>query len=192
MSPLKVYVEPRPECPAVPDPNCGGNLWQDQLRFDSSTGGMITDVQVVQGATAELALFGAPWRVMNLASTHVDQPCLDSADAQVSYLAVNTTALPQTCDPSRFYVWDTPYAINVGTYCDVLYACTTGPGQEAEIEAVSPDAACGLPVPECGAGNQGCVWDSTPPVDQDLYDQLCAVSVLTNPPHRVNCNVYFE
>jgi hypothetical protein len=29
-------------------------------------------------------------------------------------------------------------------------------------------------------------------VDQDLYDQLCAVSVLADPPERIDCNVYFD
>lgn len=192
LSPLKVYVEPRPECPDMPDPDGCGVQRMDQLRFDSSTGGMITDVRVVQGAIDELALFGDPWRVMNLASTHVDQPCPDSPGAQVSYLAINTTALPLTCDPSRFYVWDTPYAIDVGSYCDELFTCTDSPDQTAAIEAVSPDATCGQAVAACGAGNLGCVWDSSTPVDQSLYDQLCAVSVLADAPDRINCNVYFE
>jgi hypothetical protein len=192
MAPLKVYVDPRPECPATPDPDCGGNLLQDQLRFDSSTGGVIADVQVIQGATDDLALFGDPWRVINLASTHVDQPCLDDPGTQVSYLAVNTTALPLTCDPSRFYIWDTPYAIGVGTYCDSLFVCVDSPDQAAEIEAVSPEVACGVTVPECDPGHQACVWDSMWPVDQNLYDQLCAVSVLADPPDRINCVVYFE
>ncbi len=192
MTPLKVYVEPRPECPATPDPVCGGDLLQDQLRFDSSTGGIIADVRVIQGATDELALLGDPWRVMNLASTHVDQPCLDDPGLEVSYLAINTTAVPLTCDPSRFYVWDTPYAIDVGSWCDVLFTCAHSPAQVAEIEAVSPDAQCALPVDECGPNELGCAWDASQPVDQDLYDQLCAVSVLADPPERISCNVYFE
>lgn len=188
---LKVYVEPRPECPAEPNPGCGGDLLQDQLRFDFSTGAVNVRV-VIQGATDELHLFSDLWRVTNLASTHIDQPCPDDPGAQVSYLAINTTALPQTCDPSRFYIWDTPYAIDVGTYCDSLFACTDSPDQVAEIEAVSSDAACDLPVPECGADQQGCIWDTSGPVDQDLYDQLCAVSVIAAAPDRIDCHVYFD
>jgi len=192
MAPLKVYTEPRPECPAEPNPDCGGDLFQDQLRFDSSTGGIISDAWLIQGATADLSLFGDLWRVTNLASTHVDQPCPDDPGMEVSYLAVNTTALPQTCDPARFYVWDTPFAIDVGTFCDSLFACTDSPDQVAAIEAASSDAACDLPVSECGPGQQGCVWDTSGPVDQDLYDQLCAVSVITLPPDRIDCHVYFQ
>jgi len=191
MAPLKVYVESRPECPATPNPACGGDLLQDQLRFDSSTGGITTDVRVIQGATDELALFGDPWRVVNLASTHTDQPCADDPGMQVSYLAVNTTAVPMTCDPSRFYVWDTPYAIDVGSWCDVLFTCVDSPDQVAAIEAVSPDARCDLPVDECGPNNLGCAWDQSQSVDQDLYDQLCDVSVLADPPARISCHVYF-
>jgi hypothetical protein len=191
MAPLKVYVESRPECPATPNPDCGGDLLTDQLRFDSSTGGMVTDVQVIQGATDELALFGDPWQVVNLASTHTDQPCSDDPGMQVSYLAVNTTAVPRTCDPSRFYVWDAPNAIDVSTWCDVLFTCVDTPDQVAAIQAVSPDAECDLPVADCGPNSLGCAWDASQPVDQDVYDQLCAVSVLTDAPERIDCNVYF-
>ena len=84
-----------------------------------------------------------------------------------------------------------PGALALGTWCDVLFTCTDSPDQVAAIEAVSPDATCG-PHAECGGGNQGCVWDSSTPVDPSLYDQLCAVSVLADAPDRINCNVYFE
>jgi hypothetical protein len=192
MQPLKVYVEPRPECPAVPDPECGGQQFADRLRFDSSTGGMITDVLVVQGGSGDLTVFGDPWRVTNLASTHVDQPCLDTPGAQVSYLGVNLTAVSLTCDPSRFYVWDTPDAISVGTWCDELFVCPTSAAQVTAIEAASPDVDCTTPVSSCPPGGPGCAWDASAEVDQDLYDQLCAVSVLADPPERIDCNVYFD
>ncbi len=192
MTPLKVHVEPRPECPAEPDPECGGNVLQDQLRFDSSTGGVITDVVAVQGATAELSLFGDPWRVTNLASTHVDQPCMDDPGMQVSYLAVNTTAVQPSCDTSRFYVWGQADAIGVGTYCDVLYVCPTSAAQMAAMEAASPDVDCSEPVSECPPGGMGCTWGHGVEVTQSLYDQLCAISVLPIAPERIDCNVYFD
>ncbi len=191
MAPLKVTVEPRPECPATPNPGCGGDLIQDQLRFDSSTGGITMDVQVIQGTTGELELFGDPWRVVNLASFHVDQPCADDPGMQVSYLAINTTAVTTTCDPSRFYFWDTPNSIDVGTWCDELFTCVDSPAQVAQIQAVSPDALCDPPEGNCGPNSLGCVWNSSLPVDLDLYDQLCAVSVVSDPPERINCHVYF-
>jgi len=192
MSPLKVYVDPRPECPALPNSGCGGDLLLDQLRFDSSSGGVIMDVQVAQGATADLMVLGNAWRVMNLASTHIDQPCADDPGMLVSYLAVDVAAMPQTCDPSRFYIWDTPHAIDVGTYCDSLIACVDNQDQAAAIESVAPDATCGEPVSTC-PGQLGCVWDANIlEVDQNIYDQLCAVSVLADPPDRIDCHVYFE
>jgi len=190
MTPLKVYVEPRPECPEVPDPDCGGNVLQDQLRFDASTGGAIVDVMVRQGDSADLSLFGDPWRVMNLASTHVDQPCADDPGFAVSYLAVNKAAVQPTCDTSRFYFWDTPDAIDVGSYCDTLFVCPDSAAQQAAIEAVSPDANCVDPVTECGPNALGCSWGFGVEVTQSLYDQLCAVSVLADPPERVDCHVY--
>lgn len=189
MVPLKVYVEPRPECATELDPDCGGTRFTDRLRFDTSTGGAVIDVVVPQGHSADLTLFGDPWRVTNLASTHVDQPCPDLPGMQVSYLAVNTTAL--TCDPSRFYVWDQAGAFGVGSHCDVLFTCPTSAAQIAAIEASSSDADCSQPVADCPPGGPGCTWGNSVDVGQDLYDQLCAVSVLPDAPDRIDCHIYF-
>lgn len=189
INPFKVYVEPRPECPAEPDPECGGLLYQDQLHIQWAINSIPPEVVLVQASEGTLDVFGDVWRVLNLASSHVEPPCADAPAEEVSYLMILTAALPQTCDPARMYWWDEPWGIEVGTFCDYIQVCADGPAQAAVIEQISASASCALDEPACGPGGLACTYPMTT-VDQALFDELCAISVLPNAPDRINCRVY--
>lgn len=189
INPFKVYVEPRPECPAEPDPECGGQILADQLRIQWALNSIPPEVQLVQATEGTLNVFGDVWRVLNLASSHVDQPCADAPGEEVSYLMILTAALPQTCDPARLYWWDEPYGIEVGTFCDTISLCADVATGVPLIEQISPNINCGEPEPPCGAGEVTCTYPMTT-VDQALYDELCEITVLPDPPDRITCRVY--
>jgi hypothetical protein len=192
MNPLKVYVEPRPECPAEPDPECGGSLFRDALRFDSSTGGAIIEVEVPQGGMDLLSVFGQEHLVVNLASTHTDTPCLDAPDRWVSYLSVDRETLPPLCDADRLYYWDMPRGISVGSYCDTLFFCAEDPALQDAARDIAPDLEC-RPEGDFGCPEgPTCRWAPHLTVDEALYDQLCAISVLPNAPDAIRCAVYLE
>jgi hypothetical protein len=191
MSPLKVFVEPGSDCPPLVDPDCGGDRVLDQLRFDSSTGGAITAVSVPQGGADELPVFGDPFRVLTLASSHADPPCLDFNPVDVAYLAVSIAALPLACDPSRFHMWSSPTPFEVGTFCDEITFCAGSPTVAAQAQAVAPSLQCGAGYGPCDPGEVGCAWNPDLPIDQALYDEACAVSVLPSPPDGIQCQVYF-
>jgi hypothetical protein len=191
MSPLKVYAEDQPGCDPEPDPDCGGQRWLDRLRFDSSTGGALTDVAVSQGESAELAVFGDPFLVMNLVSWHRDPPCLDDPGYQAVYLAARLSELPARCNRELFTFWDTPYPeLDTGSDCDELLVCVRDAQQAAAVMQVAPDLTCGVSDDACGPGAQKCVFDSPISIPEEIMAQVCAVSVLPDPPAVISCRAY--
>ncbi len=190
MNPLKVYVQDT-DCPVTDDPECPGSQhYQDQLRFDSSTGGAITDVVVPQSESAELAVFGDPFLVMNLASWHRDPPCVDDPGYQAIYLAARISELPPTCDPDRFYWWDEPHPeLGVGDYCDELFFCVDDAAAADQAALTAPSISCEPDEASCGGGYR-CDFPSSETIDQARLDEMCAVSVMPLPPTRIICGVY--
>ena len=189
MSPLKVFVEDLPGCPPTVDPDCGGDRFLDQLRFDSSTGGAITAVTLSQGGVASLPVFGEPFRVINLASSHADPPCLDFNPWDIAYLAVSEAALPILCDPAIFRIWDEEIPFEVGSFCDEIVLCASS-AQAAAALGVAPGLECAPGGPPCGLGEELCSWSPEEPIDQALYDEICQVSLLPEPPAFIECRVY--
>jgi len=192
LTPFKIYVEPRSDCGPVSDPACGGQIWPDRLRFDSSTGGAVTDVVVSQSESASLLVFGEPFLVLNLASNHRDPPCPDSPAQQAIYLAAAESMVHRTCAPERFRFWDDPAPdLGVGDLCDELLFCAS-PDQAAAAQAVAPDVACEASTGSmCDSGALLCRFPSDDPITETIYDEMCAVTVLESPPDFIQCQVYF-
>lgn len=196
MHPLKVYREQRPECPVEPLIQCpdSAHYW-DRLRFDSSTGGQQTEIEINQTEYGRLPVFGDDFWVLNLVSVHHAPLCgPDDVGEKTGYLAASISALP-ACDPQRLYFWDDPAGIEVGTFCDSLTFCLENEAQKQGALAVAPDLLCTDAMENCGFnGNApGCGWEvAWEGIDDALYKQICAVSVLPDPPSAITCRVYFD
>jgi len=92
MSPLAVYQHEDASCPTEPYPQCNGTIYLDQLRFDSSTGGAITDLTLYQGETGLLPVFGDDFLMVNLSSTRIEHDCPDASGGRTSFVAINQSA----------------------------------------------------------------------------------------------------
>lgn len=88
MNPVKVYAMPDPNCPTHPDPMGCGTVHLDALLFDTSTGGVITQLELYQGQSGSLPVFGQPFYMLNMASTRVVPGCLDDPAGRVAFLAI--------------------------------------------------------------------------------------------------------
>lgn len=191
MSPLRVYAEAWPGCPPVVDPDCGGDRILDQLHFDSSTGAATVEVRVPQGGSASLPVFGDPFHVVTLASSHADPPCLDFEPYDLAYLAVSEAAMPRLCDTSIFRIWENPAELEPGTWCDEIIFCVGSQAERQAAEQAAPSVECSGTDPLCPQGDTLCTWNPDLPIDSDLYGEMCAVSVLPEPPDVIQCRVYF-
>lgn len=193
LTPLKVYREPDPQCAPGPDPLCGGQIFEDQLRFDSSTGGATIEVVARQGESAPLTIFGEPFLVLNLESMHRDPPCPDQVAERAVYLAGTETMTRRACAPERFRVWDNPAPdLGAGDWCDELLFCATL-DQAVAAGEVAPDVTCDSPtMMSCAPGELECRFPTDTPITEAVYDEMCAVSVLENPPEIIQCQVYFD
>jgi hypothetical protein len=92
MSPVKVYAVPDPNCPTHEDPNGCGTVYTDALLFDTSTGGIITQIELYQAESGTLEVFGIPFTMLNMASTHIVPGCPDAAGRRVAFLAITQEA----------------------------------------------------------------------------------------------------
>ena len=88
MSPVKVYPVEDPNCPTYEDPTGCGTVYTDKLLFDTSTGGIITQILLYQGETGPLEVFGVPFTMVNMASTDIDPGCPDGPGGRVAFLAI--------------------------------------------------------------------------------------------------------
>lgn len=191
MSPLKVSVEDWPGCPPVVDPDCGGDRILDQLRFDSSTGAATVAINVPQGGSESLPVFGDPFQVVTLASSHADPPCLGFDPWDIAYLAVSEAAMPLFCDESLFHVWNDPADLELGLYCDSIVFCVGNASEQQAAEQAAPSVACGGSDPLCGSNGILCTWNPNEPIDAALFEEICAVSVLPDPPALIQCQVFY-
>jgi hypothetical protein len=88
MSPFKVHQVEDPNCPTTPSPECGSTLYWDALLLDSTSGDGGSQIQLHQGQSGGLSMWGLEYRVINLSSTRVEPPCPGSFGERISYLAV--------------------------------------------------------------------------------------------------------
>jgi hypothetical protein len=95
------------------------------------------------------------------------------------------------CDPERTRVVPGNEPIEEGTFCDEVFACA-GDDQPAEIEAAAPGFVCeddtGF---GCSGGERVCRRDGGGgEVSPEDYEQICAITVLADPPAEVVCMIF--
>jgi len=88
MAPLKVFDHDDPSCPIEPGDGCG-DIHRHFLRFDSSTGGAATELDLYQAETGTLPVLGNDFQMVNLASTRILPGCPDGANGRTSFMAIN-------------------------------------------------------------------------------------------------------
>jgi hypothetical protein len=83
--------------------------------------------------------------------------------------------------------------IEVGTFCDDLFACATDAAAAQALVEAAPGFTC-TPGPGelglCDAGEHSCQWREPGTIDAAALEQVCAVTVLPTPPPQVMCIVY--
>jgi hypothetical protein len=83
--------------------------------------------------------------------------------------------------------------IQVGTFCDEVFACVPDEAAAQVLAEVAPDFAC-VPGPgeigACDPGQYSCHWRDPGTIDGVELEALCAVTVLPVPPALVTCMVY--
>lgn len=94
------------------------------------------------------------------------------------------------CDPGRTRVVPDGEPIEVGSFCDEVLACVADADAAAALEAVAPGFACAS-----GAGTSCggflCQRDGGGgEITQEDYEQICAITVLAEPPDEVVCMVF--
>jgi hypothetical protein len=107
-----------------------------------------------------------------------------------------------TCDPARTVQCVvgpvraqacTGDPIQVGTFCDDVFACVADEAAAQALAEVAPDFAC-TPGPgelgACDASQYSCYWQDPGTIDGAELEALCAVTVLPAPPALVTCMVY--
>ncbi len=190
--PVKVTVEPRDECPPVEDTMCGGMLHFDQLQFQG-TDDQGQQITLVPGDTGKIILLGDSYRAVDMASAHLDMTCPDMPPDSVSYLVIRQGLEPTSCNRDLFYIWDEPTPdLGVGDWCDDLVFCATAAQAEA-AQAVAPHLRCQVVFGDCDGGDHECSFRLTQNIiDETTLDEMCAVSVLPDPPDSIQCHRYYD
>jgi hypothetical protein len=67
-------------------------VYTQKLLFDTSTGGIITQILLFQGESGPLEVFGVPFTMLNMASFDIDPGCPDAAGGRVAFLAITQEA----------------------------------------------------------------------------------------------------
>ena len=89
MAPLKVFQHEDPSCPTEPFPQCDSAIYSDFLRFDSTTGGAISELDLYQAEAGTLPVFGDGFQMVSLSSTRIEPGCPDGPNGRTSFLAIN-------------------------------------------------------------------------------------------------------
>ena len=86
--PIRVYRREDPDCPTAEDPSGCGTLYTDYLQFDTSTGGVMTSIDLYMGETGTLPVFGQDFTMVNMSSTRIEPACPDDPGGRTAYLAI--------------------------------------------------------------------------------------------------------
>lgn len=183
--PVSVTVVPREECEPIEDLYCGGTLYRDQLRFEPVDDPASAKV-LVQGQQDTLVALDESYTILNAQSIHYDQTCPDMPAEEVAYLVALTAQIPPECDPSRFYVNDTPDpSLGPGDTCGELTFCVAAPALQV-LEKGDFAVECRGSCPE---GGTLCRFDTGPhgEIDEAVYAEMCMVSTMENAPDAIVC-----
>lgn len=191
MTPLTVFSENQPQCPTEPDPVCGGLIYRDALHFESSTDGAITDVTLFQGEAALFPIQGFDFLVVNMESTHRYGVCADASNSDIAYLALSLDEEAMSCNPTVTHRTDGPGPIEEGSACDDISFCTADPNLVQAAQQIAPDLQCLHGDTPCGINEYACIWwVPTNVVTAEIYEQLCAVTLLEPGPTEIWCNIH--
>jgi hypothetical protein len=83
--------------------------------------------------------------------------------------------------------------IQVGTFCDEVFACVADEAAAQALVEVAAHFACEPGPGEfgmCDASQYSCYWETPGSIDSTEFEALCAITVLPAPPAQVVCIVY--
>lgn len=89
MAPLKVEQIVASHCPTEPFDPCNSTIYEDVLRFESTTGEPVGSMALYQGKSHLFPLLGDPFLMVNLSSTRIEPGCPDGPNGRASFLAIN-------------------------------------------------------------------------------------------------------